>query len=791
MKKQVKLMIALAVMLCAFILAGSAVYAADGDTALTVQKNGQTVKTFTMAELEQIAQQEGDQVYSYSAFNTYGNPRINSNISGATVEGILAAAGIDKTDLDDAATVLFMASDGYNKSLTAAQLFKEDRYYYPHIQGNVNWEAGTMNAQAEADKTKVPAIIHFSNSDAKENKLYFGQVRANEQNMPWYVGKMPNGGIIDVRDTKAVKCKAVTSVSPGGGNPAPLDAEITIDRALSDAEKDLNRYEKIYYTLDGTEPDYGSTVYNYGEDFQADDSTCRPVLKTVGTVTLKVKVKAYGKLDSNTLTYNFPVRDTGLTVKLVEKDGDQPKETILKKYSSLTELKAAGTSKNLVESNYSGYNTYPTHDEKKAIRGVEASCIIEDALSTEGLTMDDLPANAILEFIGNDTIGTKLTKAQLFDTARYYYPNAAHAGTSGKAVQAEVYENAEQVSPIIQIGTREGEENKYTFYFGQVSPADQNLAECIHNMLPGGTIKIHMDKTAEKIQNITKANYANGATVPQGTAISFKTPWDESSLANKRDKIYYVLDPEEGYEPGPGDAVYNYAAYEDRYKLKNPPVLNTLGKHTIKVRVTGYGKLDSDVTAFTFNVIPKTPTGLAAKVKNYNSVSLSWSKGSGVTGYKIYRKPYGGSYTCIKTITDAATVSYTNTGLKTGTKYYYKIKATGETADGKVVYSAYSAVKAAKPYLKKPVLKTTAGKKSVTLKWNRIAGASGYKIYRSVKKGSGYKCIKTMKKGTTVSYKNTKLKKGKKYYYKVRAYRIVAGKKVYSSYSAVKYAKAK
>lgn len=58
----------------------------------------------------------------------------------------------------------------------------------------------------------------------------------------------------------------------------------------------------------------------------------------------------------------------------------------------------------------------------------------------------------------------------------------------------------------------------------------------------------------------------------------------------------------------------------------------------------------------------------------------------------------------------------------------------------------------------------------------------------TVKDGS-----KPLKKDTdyTVSYKNTKLKKGKTYYYKVRAYRMVDGKKIYGAYSSVESVKMK
>ena len=54
-----------------------------------------------------------------------------------------------------------------------------------------------------------------------------------------------------------------------------------------------------------------------------------------------------------------------------------------------------------------------------------------------------------------------------------------------------------------------------------------------------------------------------------------------------------------------------------------------------------------------------------------------------------------------------------------------------------------------------------------------------------------YKAVSTIKKGSTVSYTNKKLTSKKTYYYKVRAYRVVNGKKVYSGYSKVKGVKIK
>lgn len=89
------------------------------------------------------------------------------------------------------------------------------------------------------------------------------------------------------------------------------------------------------------------------------------------------------------------------------------------------------------------------------------------------------------------------------------------------------------------------------------------------------------------------------------------------------------------------------------------------------------------------------------------------------------------------------------------------------------------------------IRKLTGKKRTVTIKWTKNEDASGYQISRSTKKKGKYKVVKTLKKASATSWKNTGLKKGKTYYYKVRTYRTVAGKKVYSSYSAVKYRKVK
>ena len=97
--------------------------------------------------------------------------------------------------------------------------------------------------------------------------------------------------------------------------------------------------------------------------------------------------------------------------------------------------------------------------------------------------------------------------------------------------------------------------------------------------------------------------------------------------------------------------------------------------------------------------------------------------------------------------------------------------------------------------VKKPakVKKVTAKakKRTAVISWKKVKGASGYEVYRSTKKNGKYAAVKTINKGKTVTFTNKNLKKGKTYYYKVRAYKVVSGKKVYGKFSTIKKIKFK
>ena len=189
---------------------------------------------------------------------------------------------------------------------------------------------------------------------------------------------------------------------------------------------------------------------------------------------------------------------------------------------------------------------------------------------------------------------------------------------------------------------------------------------------------------------------------------------------------------------------------------------------------------------------PNKVSGIKATSNSYNSIKLTWNKTvNGANGYAVYRSTSkDGKYTLRKTITSKNTIEFTDTGLDTNTTYYYKVRPYRMISDKKE-YGSYSEIVCAKPVLSKTKITVSSTSKKATIKWNKVLGASGYKVYSATSSDGTYSLKKTITSINTLSYTNTNLVSGKTYYYKVRAYRNVNGKVVYGPYSAVKSKKIK
>ena len=182
--------------------------------------------------------------------------------------------------------------------------------------------------------------------------------------------------------------------------------------------------------------------------------------------------------------------------------------------------------------------------------------------------------------------------------------------------------------------------------------------------------------------------------------------------------------------------------------------------------------------------IMTAPQNVKADSVNYNTAQITFAEVEGADGYRIYRSTKSDSgYTQVGTTAENV-YTYKDTGLTTGTTYYYKVEAY-KSGTGVVGAGIMSEAASVQPMITTPANVTAVSKSynSIRITWEKVAGAQKYEVYRSTSKNSGYTKIGTTKK---TAYTDKKLKTNKKYYYKVNA---VRGKYT-SSYSKITNSKA-
>ncbi|MDD6208457.1 MAG: GH25 family lysozyme [Clostridiales bacterium] len=172
---------------------------------------------------------------------------------------------------------------------------------------------------------------------------------------------------------------------------------------------------------------------------------------------------------------------------------------------------------------------------------------------------------------------------------------------------------------------------------------------------------------------------------------------------------------------------------------------------------------------------PEEITGTSV---DYQSVKLNWSKVDGADGYRIYRKKEGEKWKAVKTINNGETLTYTNTGLECGTLYYYTVRAYQNYEEKKIlgmVDLKGIGVTPVVPVTAKVTVKNNQD--GVFVRWKSVKGADGYIIYRKIPGQKYIKC-KTIS-APSLTWLDTKTDSGVTYYYKVKAYSMIDGKKKY------------
>ncbi len=195
-----------------------------------------------------------------------------------------------------------------------------------------------------------------------------------------------------------------------------------------------------------------------------------------------------------------------------------------------------------------------------------------------------------------------------------------------------------------------------------------------------------------------------------------------------------------------------------------------LGQATITVTASDGSKLSKKCTV---KVIPQTVSNLKQTAITNSSVTFTWSKISGVTGYKVYKLNAKNEW---KLLTTTSKTTYTDKTLSMGETAQYKVRAY-TTVSKTTYYGAYSSVlkvTVAKPGTV-PKLTATSGENHITLTWTKASDANGYKVYIYNNKTGKF----TEKASVTaLTYKISALDPNTEYKFAVKAYYKLSDKNI-------------
>lgn len=171
-------------------------------------------------------------------------------------------------------------------------------------------------------------------------------------------------------------------------------------------------------------------------------------------------------------------------------------------------------------------------------------------------------------------------------------------------------------------------------------------------------------------------------------------------------------------------------------------------------------------------------TGKLTSVKQTSKgFSITWKKITGAKQYELWQQKSGGTWKRVKT---TSSVSCSLTDLTEGSKYAYRVRAVSGTSRGgfsgtKVIYRVGS--------VKIKSLTNKKGRK-LAIKFTGKKTVSGYQIQYST--GRSFRSARTLKLSGKNSTLRTisKLKKGKTYYVRVRAYKKAGGNTYYGVWTS-------
>ena len=204
--------------------------------------------------------------------------------------------------------------------------------------------------------------------------------------------------------------------------------------------------------------------------------------------------------------------------------------------------------------------------------------------------------------------------------------------------------------------------------------------------------------------------------------------------------------------------------------------------YTVKAcRVTSKNTYWSKYVNFVKSVkkYPSTPALKSAKA-TANGIKVSWKATKNTTKYIVYRKKADTKWKKVKTTTST---TFTDKDFKSGTKYYYTVRAIKVT-DGREYISGYkkSGVSCTSYYPGNPKMSlavlTSTG---VHVQWTDVKNESSYIVYRRSVNTEWAEVARVGK--NVICYVDDTAKDYQAYYYTVQAINKANGKVYYGSYN--------
>lgn len=258
-----------------------------------------------------------------------------------------------------------------------------------------------------------------------------------------------------------------------------------------------------------------------------------------------------------------------------------------------------------------------------------------------------------------------------------------------------------------------------------------------------------------------------------------------SSVTYNRVKIYW-----NNVKSAKGYAVYKYNSKSKKYTYltstsKNYVVTGKriyVGKRNYyKVRAYKISKGKKIYSSYSkrASVVPKFGSpSLGIQSVNYNRVKLSWSKVSNTSFYEVY-KYNGKKYKYLSRVNGNSLI--TSSKIDINKRNYYKVRACKKVKRKKLCGN-FSKSMSIIPRLGTPRIGyvNKYSSNSVIMSWGRVSDVSGYEIYKHNSSGK-YEYIGST--GNEYFITGYKLGDVNKTYYRIRAYRVYRGNKIYSNYS--------